>query len=110
MYDRSRVLGNCRAASGFQGAGVVNLTAEKLFDLLDSHAQTDRGELKRACKDLLTSMNANFWNIAAGIHAGGVGAGHGADPRHHITLVINHHSYHLRLSQSGSGYKLIQIT
>ena len=112
MYQKNFVLANCRAASGYQGANVTNISAKLLYDLLDSHAQNGSGEFKRKCKDLLTDMNTKSWQITAGIHAGGIGGGgRAADPRSHITLQITGSgTYHLRLSTAGSGYRLMQIT
>jgi hypothetical protein len=112
MYDKHTVLGNCRAASGYQGANVLNISAKHLFDLLDSHAQNGSGEFKRKCKDMLTNMNTRGWQITAGIHAGGIGGGgRAADPRSHITLQIsNVGTYHLRLSTAGIGFRLMEIT
>lgn len=112
MYQKQTVLGNCRASSGYQGSSVTNITAEKLYNLLDSHATRDRGDIKRKCKDMLDQMNVNGWRITAGIHAGGIGGGgRGADPRSHITLNIDRGgSYHIRFGISGSTFRLIEIT
>jgi hypothetical protein len=112
MYQKATVLGNCRASSGYQGGTVTNISADKLYNLLDSHATTGRGDLKRKCKDILELMNANGWRITAGIHAGGIGGGgRGADPRSHITINIDRGgSYHIRFGITGSTYRLMEIT
>ena len=112
MYQKQTVLGRCRASSGFQGGTVTNISAEKLFILLDSHASSGRGDLKRKCKDILEMMNTNGWRITAGIHAGGTGdAHHGADPRSHITLNIDRSgTYHIRFGVTGTSLRLIEIT
>lgn len=110
-YFRQSVLANCLTSSGYNGDGVININADRLFDLLDSHAKTGRGELKRKSKDLLIEMNSQQWRIAAGIHAGGLGgAGRAADPRPHITLSLRSGSYHLRFSGAGKNLQLMEIT
>lgn len=112
MYQRFSVIGNCRSSSGYQGDNVTNIPADKLYDLLDSHAVSGRGDLKRKCKDILEAMNANGWRITAGMHAGGLGGGgRAADPRSHITLNIDRAgTYHIRFGVSGNSYRLIEIT
>ena len=107
MADRNRVLKNCDAASGWDGVD-FNISAERLYDLLDS-TTTARGELGRSAKDLLAEMAAGPWRVTAGIHAGGIGGGgRPADPRSHITIRTQNNTYHVRFHSSG-GF-LIEIS
>ncbi|HSM48075.1 MAG TPA: hypothetical protein VK872_09705 [Draconibacterium sp.] len=110
-YNKDYVLAHCASSSGYNGEGVININAERLFNLMDSHAQNGRGELKRKCKDMLNEMNTNNWRIAAGLHAGGLGGGgRSADPRMHITLTLRSGTYHVRFSGSGRQLQLMEIT
>jgi hypothetical protein len=110
-YQKDYVLAHCFSSSGFNGEGVLNINANRLFELMDSHAQSGRGELKRKCKDMLIEMNSSNWRIAAGIHAGGLGGGgRSADPRMHITLALKSGTYHIRFSGLGKHLQLMEIT
>ena len=64
--------------------------------------------IKRDARALLEQMADNRWQITAGPHSGGFGGGgRNPDETNHVTLRVNHRSYHLRMD--GRGH-LFQIT
>lgn len=74
----------------------ARVNAEHLVDMLLGHADS-RGELSRTVKELLTRLAEKSWCITAGVHAGGLGGGGGADPNRHITLNVNGAGVHVQL-------------
>lgn len=104
---------DCRAIIKNQTGGHfpnvnTNINAKRMVDLLID-LTTGRGDVARTAKRLLREMEDNRWNVAAGIHSGGIGGGGLApDPRPHITLQVAGTTYHVRFNQDAT--KVVEIT
>ncbi len=109
MPNKHIILSNCTQSSGYQGEGVTNINAKRLYKLLETTVARGHGSLKRTASDLLDQMERGTWQIRAGVHAGGLGGGgRAADQRQHITLRTQGGTHHLRFHSSGEY--LMQIT
>ena len=98
-----------KGRSSGQYAPGSSINVRQVVELLAASCEGTRHmAIRQTARALLEQMADNLWQITAGPHSGGFGGGgRNPDQTNHITLRVNHRSYHLRMDNKGH---LFQIT
>ncbi|MEM6628755.1 MAG: hypothetical protein AAF694_03745 [Bacteroidota bacterium] len=97
-----------KGRSAGQYAPDRTINVRKVVELIVASCAGSRHPgVKGEARPLLEQMADNPWQITAGPHKGGLGGGgRNPDKTMHITLRVNHRSYHLRMDNRGHLFQM----